>query len=96
MNASEQSRGDFVDLLDTVSYHVLPAAGAAAAVDTAAFRRVFSSRGVPAKLWRMVDQNEDGAVSVDELANALLMLSKQSVRNAASIAVLKLVLLFLK
>ncbi len=73
---------DFVDLLDTVAYHVVGDGDSSPPpVDAPAFRSLLRSRGVPAKLWRIVDRDGDGSVSVDEIANALVMLSKRYFRK---------------
>jgi len=61
-----------VDLLETVAYLVCGESGLT--VDS--FRRVVNGRGVACKLFKMADVDKDGELTVDELINFAIVISK--------------------
>lgn len=40
------------------------------------FRKILTSRNVPTKLFRAADQNDDGDLSIDEVMDFLVVLTK--------------------
>ena len=69
-NASEKGT-DIVELLEAIAYLICQ--DDPIRVDT--FYKIFSSRGVPAKILRLADTNYDGVVSVEEMMSFIMIIT---------------------
>jgi len=69
-NASEKGT-DIVELLEAIAYLICQDDP----IRTDTFFKIFSSRGVPAKILRLADTNYDGVVSVEEMMNFIMIIT---------------------
>ena len=65
-------RIDIVELLEAIAYLICQDDP----ITPNTFHKIFSNRGVPASIFRLADTNHDGAVSVDEMINFIMHISK--------------------
>ena len=69
---SADGKREIVEILETITYMVCQDND----VTQEDFHKILTSRNVPIKLFRAADQNGDGDLSIDEVMNFLVVLTK--------------------
>ena len=68
---STEEKTDIVELLEAIAYLIC----IDEPVRPETFHKILSSRGIPAKILRLADTNHDGAVSVEEMMNFIMVIT---------------------